>query len=34
MKDEKVPDNQGDIILYTTDDGKSRVSLIIRDGRV
>ena len=34
MKDEKVPDNQGDIILYTTDDGKSRVSLITRGGRV
>ena len=26
MKNGKVPDNQGDIILYTTDDGKSRVS--------
>ena len=34
MKDEKVPDNQGDIILYTTDDGKSQVSLMSRDGRV
>ena len=34
MKDEKVPDNQGDIILYTSDDGKSQVSLMSRDGRV
>jgi hypothetical protein len=34
MKDEKVPDNQGDIILYTTDDGKSQVSLMSRDGRI
>ena len=23
MKNRKVPDNQGDIIIYTTDDGKS-----------
>ena len=34
MKDEKVPDNQGDIILYTTDDGRSQVSLLSRDGRI
>ena len=26
MKDEKILDSQGDIILCTTDDGKSRVS--------
>ena len=34
MKDGKVPDNQGDIIIYTTDDGKSQVSLMSRDGRI
>ena len=34
MKYEKVPDNQGDIIIYTTDDGKSQVSLMSRDGRI
>ena len=34
MKDEKIPDSQGDIILYTTDDGKSQVSLMSRDGRI
>ena len=34
MKNGKVPDNQGDIIIYTTDDGKSQVSLMSRDGRV
>ena len=34
MKDGKVPDNQGDIIIYTTDDGKSLVSLMSRDGRI
>ena len=34
MKNGKVPDNQGDIIIYTTDDGKSQVSLMSRDGCV
>ena len=34
MKDEKEPDSQGDIILYTTEDGKSQVSLMSRDGRI
>ena len=34
MKNAKVPDNQGDIIIYTTDDGKSQVSLMSRDGRI
>ena len=34
MKNGKVPDNQGDIIIYTTDDGKSQVSLLSRDGRI
>ena len=34
MQNGKVPDNQGDIIIYTTDDGKSQVSLMSRDGRI
>ena len=28
MKDEKVPDRQGDMIIYTTADGKAKVSLM------
>ena len=34
MKDGKVPDNQGDIILYTPDCRKSQVLLMSRDGRI
>ena len=28
MKDEKVSDSQGDIIIYMTADGKAKVSLM------
>ena len=30
----EMPDDENKVILYTTDDGKSRVSLTSRDGRV
>lgn len=29
-----MTDDENKVILYTTDDGKSRVSLMSRDGRV
>ena len=28
----EMPDDENRVILYTTDDGKSRVSLMSRDG--
>ncbi|MBQ9431185.1 MAG: hypothetical protein IJU44_06490 [Kiritimatiellae bacterium] len=36
MKKEPVemPEEEGRIILYTTDDGKAQVSLMSRDGRI
>ena len=30
----EMPDDENKVILYTTDDGKSRVSLMSRDGCV
>ena len=30
----EMPDDENKIILYTTDDGKSQVSLMSRDGRI
>ena len=29
-----MPEEENKIILYTTDDGKSQVSLMSRDGRI
>ena len=33
-KESSMSDEENKIILYTTDDGKSQVSLMSRDGRI